>query len=84
MEAEYGLIVPIMIAINKALTSIGMPKNYAPLVNLLGGAIIGIIISPNPSGFFTGLLAGAGAGGTYDVFMKTREIGREEEKLSFR
>ncbi len=74
MQVEYGLIVPIMMAINKALTMVGMPKAYAPLINLIGGAIIGIIIDPTPGGFFAGLLAGAGAGGTYDVFMKTKEL----------
>ncbi len=74
MQVEYSMIVPIMMAVNKALTSAGMPNAYAPLVNLVGGAVIGVLIEPSVTGFFMGLLAGAGAGGTYDVITKTKEL----------
>ena len=78
MDLAYSdiVLVPIIMAISKLLTSIGFNSKFIPIVNLFLG-LVGGIIYLNPAdiklGILQGLVMGLTASGMYSSFKNVSE-----------
>jgi len=80
---DYTTLLPVILAavfaVNQALKTAGMPSRYAPLVNIIGGAIAGALAMMGGDyivGIVGGITAGLGAGGVYSGAKKIKEVNR--------
>lgn len=74
-------VVPLIIGLVSVLTSIGLPKKFAPVVSLVLGVLAGVIyVAPNDpaQGAIVGLALGLASVGLYSGAKNTLEGAKKE------